>query len=160
MIPNAISERLIEETDVQYADAVESKMLVFQQALYSGDVPENTKVILENNGVLVVDGEGGSQALEYKGKIITAGEFITAVKADASLYNAFNAATYSRAAYYYDDSAREVFRRIGTSRNNYNADSDFDEVMSDLVGEGSSIAVNNVVLKEKENEETGEKYYE
>ena len=33
LIPSAISERLIEETDVQYADAVESKKIVFQQAL-------------------------------------------------------------------------------------------------------------------------------
>ena len=33
LIPSAISERLVEETDVQYADAVESKIAVFQQAL-------------------------------------------------------------------------------------------------------------------------------
>lgn len=160
MIPNAISERLIEETDVQYADAVESKMLVFQQALYTGDVPENTAQILAKNGVEVVENGDGSQALVYKGQTILARDFITAVKGDASLYNAFNAATYSRAAYYYDDSAQEVFRRIGTSRNNYTAESDFDEVMGKLVGEGSAIEVNNVVLVEKENEKTGEKYYE
>ena len=35
MIPSAISERLIEETDVQYADAVKSKEIVFQQAMYN-----------------------------------------------------------------------------------------------------------------------------
>ncbi|MDO4508229.1 MAG: hypothetical protein Q4B65_02505 [Candidatus Saccharibacteria bacterium] len=159
MIPSAISERLIEETDVQYADAVESKMLVFQQALSSGDVPENTTRILEENGVLVKDGGNGSSVLEYKGKTISAGEFITAVKEDAGLYNAFTAATYSRAAYYYDDSAKKVFRKIGTTRNNYTADSDFNEVMSGIVGEGSDINVNNVAMVQKENER-GEKYYD
>ena len=30
LIPSTISERLVEETDVQYADAVESKKIVFQ----------------------------------------------------------------------------------------------------------------------------------
>lgn len=160
MIPNAISERLIEETDVQYADAVESKMLVFQQALYDNSVPENTARILESYNVKVVESGDGSAALEYKGRVIAARDFITAVKGDASLYNAFNAATYSRAAYYYDDSAREVFKRIGTSRNNYTSSSEFDEVMDKLVGEGSDITVNNVALVKKTNQETGEKYYE
>ena len=53
LIPAAISERLVEEMDVQYADAVESKKLVFQQALYSGEIPEDTAEILKNKGVLV-----------------------------------------------------------------------------------------------------------
>ena len=43
IIPSAISERLIEETDVQYPDAVKSKALVFQQAMYSGEIPADTK---------------------------------------------------------------------------------------------------------------------
>ena len=34
LIPAKIQERLIEETDVQYADMVASKMLALQQALY------------------------------------------------------------------------------------------------------------------------------
>ncbi|MBQ3445133.1 hypothetical protein IJG29_00120 [Candidatus Saccharibacteria bacterium] len=162
LIPVAISERLIEETDVQYADAVESKILVFQQALYSGEVPANTIKRLSDSGVMVgqvVDGEfkegthGGELALFYNGKVILAKDFVSEVNSNAGLYTAFNNATYTRAAYWYDESAEEVFREIGTSRNNYNADADFNEVMSELLGEGSDIAVNNVVEKEVETED-------
>jgi len=169
LIPAAISDRLIEETDVQYADAVQSKMLVFQQALYMGDVPDNTAERLKAKGVLVGylrDGEfvednksGVSSVLSFDGEIIPAAEFVVAVNSDARLYNAFNEATYSRAAYYYDESAQAVFKKLGASRNNYTAESDFDEVMSEALGEGNQIKVNNVVLVEKENE-AGEKYYE
>ena len=41
IIPSAISERLIEETDIQYVDAVESKMIVFQHAMSEGSLPQN-----------------------------------------------------------------------------------------------------------------------
>lgn len=168
LIPAAISERLIEETDVQYADAVESKILVFQQALVTGEVPSNTVARLEENGVTVgrmVNGEfvagaeGSNLVLMMNGEIIEAGNFVNAIHTNVGLYNAFNNATYSRAAYYYDDSAKEVFRRIGTNRNNYSADTDFEEVMNELLGEGNNIDVNNVLLVEKQNE-NGEKYYE
>ena len=161
LIPAAISERLIEETDVQYADAVESKMLVFQQALVSGDVPSNTIARLKDNGVLVgkvIDGEfkegeaGTNLALKMNDRIITADEFVHVANTDARLYNALNNATYSRAAYYYDESAIAAFKKIGTNRNNYNASSDFDEVMSGLLGEGNNIDVNNVALSEKKDE--------
>ena len=168
LIPAAISERLIEETDVQYADAVESKILVFQQALVSGEVPNNTVARLKDNGVLVgrvTEGEfqegasGTNLALKMGEKIVTAENFAREVNADVQLYNAFNNATYSRAAYYYDDAASEVFKKIGTNRNNYTAEDDFIEVVNGLMGEGNDIDVNNVELVEKQNEQ-GEKYYE
>ena len=60
VIPSAISQRLVEETDVQYADAVVSKELVFQQALKNGEVPQNTAEILKRNGVLVGYSDGDS----------------------------------------------------------------------------------------------------
>lgn len=156
LIPSAISERLIEETDVQYADAVESKKLVFQQAMKNGELPENTVAVLRQNGVEVENTENGEIQLKMGNKIITADNFIAEVSSDINLYNAFNIATYSRAAYYYDDAAKEVFKKIGTTRNNYTKDSDFDEVMDTLVGQGSSINVNNVVATEKT--EDGETY--
>lgn len=168
LIPAAASERLIEETDVQYADAVESKILVFQQALITGDVPKNTVKKLAENGVAVgkvVDGEfiegaeGTDLALLIDGEIIEAANFKTAVKNNIKLYNAFNNATYSRAAYYYDDSAREVFQKIGTSRNNYSESGDFEETLSRLLGEGNNIDVNNVHLVEKKDDK-GKVYYE
>ena len=153
-IPAAISERLIEATDVQYADAVESKILVFQQALESGDIPSNTVKRLEGQGV-----EVNGSTLTFKGETITAGNFIDKVHSNAAFYNAFTAATYDRAAYFYDEPAEEVFRKIGTTRDNYSKSSGFDVVMSKLVGEGSDVNVSNVGLVEKENEK-GEKYEE
>lgn len=153
-IPAAISERLIEATDIQYADAVESKILVFQQALLDGDIPENTVKRLEGQGVKV---DGSS--LVFKGKTITAENLISKIHSDVNFYKAFTAATYDRAAYFYDAPAEEVFRKIGTTRDNYNKNSEFDSVMNRLVGEGSDVSVSNVGLIEKVNEK-GEKYQE
>lgn len=150
LIPAAISERLIEATDVQYADATESKFLVFQQALETGDIPENTIKRLGNQGVKV-DGN----TLIYKNETITADNFINKVHSNVGFYNAFTAATYDRAAYYYDESAEKVFKKIGTNRNNYSADSNFEEVMNKLVGKGSDINISNVGLVEKTNEKGG-----
>ena len=175
LIPSAISERLVEETDIQYADAVESKKIVFQQALYNGEIPENTASILKENNVLVgyYDGdnfiesnknEDGELVLKTEDKTISAKNFITEVSHDVKLYNAFNNATYSRAAYYYDEAADKVFKNIGTNRNNYSSESDLDEVIDSKMGSGSNINVNNVSLvkREVENEKTGkvEVYYE
>ncbi|MBQ9017733.1 hypothetical protein IJ118_01570 [Candidatus Saccharibacteria bacterium] len=160
LVPVAFSERLIEETDVQYADAVESKLLVFQQALYSHDIPENTITRLKNSGVDLAEGENGEYALLFRGQVINAKDFVAAVKSNAELYDAFNNATYSRAAYWYDDAARKIIRNLGTERNNYSDDSDFDEVMSKLTGEGSNVSVNNVTLTTRTTEDGSEEVYE
>lgn len=168
LIPSAISERLIEETDVQYADAVESKKIVFQQALLNGEIPDYTASILAENGIevgYIKDGNfisgnkiDGELVLKQGDKIITADNFIKAVSEDLTLYNAFNNATYSRAAYYFDEDAKKTFRDIGTNRNNYTSESDFNETMSKILGEGSDINVNNISTIERElkNEQTGE----
>ena len=174
MIPSAISERLIEETDVQYADAVRSKEIVFQQALESGKLPTNTVSILKGQGVLVgylEDGEfiegnetDGELVLKVGDNIITADNFIDEVNHNVNLYNAFNLATYSRAAYYYDESAEEVFKKIGTSRNNYTGNNNLEDVMESKLGKGSDINVNSVSRQEKSeiDERTGREvtYYE
>ena len=162
LIPAALSDRLVEETDVQYADAMESKKLVFQQALYSGSVPKDTTELLKNRGVLVGYEENGEfietnqregeLSLKVDNEIISAKDFVKAEWENVKLYDAFNEATYGRAAYYYDASARNVFSRIGTTRNNYTSESDFDVVMDRMMGEGSSISVNDVELVEKTQE--------
>ena len=167
LLPSAISDRLVEETDVQYADAVESKGLVFQQAMRSGNVPANTITKLKDAGVdvgyieegrFIESSEGNhSVALKMGDKIITADNFMTEMNNNASFYNAFNEATYSRAAYYYDESAQAVFRRIGSTRNEYSGDGDFEEVMEKMVGSGSDIDVNNVAMvRETITNENGE----
>lgn len=153
LIPSAILERLVEETDVQYADAVESKKLVFQQAMQVGELPDNTIEVLRQSGVETEKTENGEVVLKIKDKTVTAANFINEVNSDAELYNAFDNATYSRAAYYYDDAAKEVFKKIGTTRNNFTADSDFNTVMSSMLKEGSNVSVNNVgVVAEDDSE--------
>ena len=156
MIPSAISERLIEETDVQYADAVESKKLVFQQALKNGELPEDTVEVLKEHGVEVgymngdfVEGNkaNGELILKLDNKIITADNFIEEVNTNLKLYEAFDSATYKRAAYYFDDAAEKVFRKVGTSRNNYTEASDFDEVVSGKMGEGSNIEIGSASIQ-------------
>lgn len=172
LIPSAISERIVEETDVQYADAVQSKALVFQQALSSGNIPSDTAERLKKEGVLVGYSDGGnfvetnsanvSLSLKYSDKIVSANDFYSVVNSDAKLYNAFNKATYQRAAYYYDESAEKVFKKIGTTRDNYSSDSDFNDTMNRIMGEGSNVNVNNVVLVKRIKEEDGKQtsYYE
>ena len=148
LIPSAISERLVEVTDVQYADAVKTKSVVFQQALASGEVPTNTAERLAVNGVKVgnvvngtfVESENGT-SLQYNDKVISASEFSSEVSTNAGLYDAFNSATYSRAGYYYDSGAQESFRRMGISRNNFSSDGSFEEVMTEVMGEGNNITV-------------------
>ena len=135
LIPSAISERLVEETDVQYADSVDMKIEIFKKALSNGTVPSNTAERLKNAGVEV---EGNS--LKMDGKTISASEFPSAVKSNVKLYDAFTSATYNRAAYYFDDSADTVFKQIGSSRNNYkSSDKSFEEIMTDAVGSGNGI---------------------
>lgn len=167
ILPAAISERLIEETDVQYADAVESKMVVFQQALYSGDIPDDTTQKLQknqvevgyidDNGNFILNNKSGKRsALRFNGKIIEAKDFIKEANQDSLLYEAFNNATYSRAAYYYDDAAIKVFNQIGTNRNNYRSNIDFDYTTDKIIGTGSNINVNSVAKVERTREENGE----
>ena len=170
IIPSAISERLVEETDVQYADMVESKKIILQQALRTGDVPDDTAEFLKSDGFLVgyIDDNGdfvennksGRVSVLKKGdEIITAEDFISRVSTDSTLYAAVNKATYDRAAGYYDAEAKKVFKEIGTSRNDFSSDSDFDEVAEVLMGDGSNVNINSVSKVEKKSD-TGEIYYE
>ena len=156
LIPSAISERLLEETDVQYADAVESKTIVFAEAMKTGDIPKDTASRLEENGATIITNEDGSVSVSIDGKVISATEFYDEIHNNSKLYNAFTKATYNRAAYYYDSAAKEVFRNIGTNRNNYTADSDFNETMSNLIGKGSNITTNGVTLVKHTEEVDGE----
>ena len=147
--PVALSERLVEETDVQYADGVQSKQLVFQEALKEGKVPENTAARLKENGVIVgnVDASGNfvesadGKSVKVGDKIVSADNFYAEVNNNVTLYSAFNNATYDRAAYYYDERAQDTFNDIGVTRNSYNSDSEFDEVMDGIMGEGSNVTV-------------------
>lgn len=170
IIPSAISERLVEETDVQYADMVESKKIILQQALRTGDIPDDTAELLKESGILVgyLDDNGNfiennksgkASVLKRNDEIIIAEDFISKVSTDPTLYSAINKATYDRAAGYYDEEAKKVFREIGTSRNNFNSDSDFNETVEVLMGNGSNVNINSVSAVPKKSA-TGAIYYE
>ena len=165
LIPTALLERLVEETDVQYADGVESKIIVFQQSLMDGRIPENTAQKLKKNGVLVGYVEGDefietneadrSLSLKMQDTVISAEDFAQEANENVALYNAFTNATYGRAAYYYDTAAEKVFRKLGTDRDNYSKDVSFEDTVSGMLGEGSDIDVNSVVLKQEKVVENG-----
>ena len=174
ILPAAVQERMIEATDVQCADMVMSKNIAIQQALTEGELPDDTTKILNEKGIQVgyinESGEfvennkaGVSLVLKKDSNIIEAKDYVDKILNDASLYNNVNDATYGCAAYYYDESANEVFENLGTKRNNFTSDSDFNEVVNSLMGEGSNVDINTVSLVEKEqtNQETGatETYY-
>lgn len=153
-IPSDISDRLVAQTDVQYADAVESKKIVIAEALKSGSFPSDTAQQFADEGYLIgyfdendnfVETNQASQALVIKkdDQIITADKFIETVSSDAKLYAAMNKATYGRAAYYYDDAATEALRDLGISRNNYtDGNKSFEEVMDSALGVGSDTNIN------------------
>ena len=52
-IPSDISDRLVAQTDVQYADAVESKKIVIAEALKSGSFPSDTTQQFADEGYLI-----------------------------------------------------------------------------------------------------------
>ena len=168
---DAISTRLIEETDMQYADGVQSKALVFQNALENGNIPSSTGERLEQEGVTVgylegdtfvasnvgkrevaandaaitySDADGAALSLKLAdGTVVPANRFYYEVNHNVELYNAFTNATYSRAAYYYDEEAQRVFREIGTSRNNYNSGESLNDVMDSIMGSGHNFGLDS-----------------
>ena len=178
MIPSMISERLIEAFDVQWADAVESKILVFKAALENGRVPKVTADSLKeiantfNNYSasigFIKDGEfmesnkndSGELVIKVNDEIIKPKDFVSKVHNDYKLYKAFDAATYSRAAYYYDEPAMKVIKKY-SSRNNYTSDSELSEVIDTILGDGNDISANGVYLsKTEENGEEKVEYVE
>lgn len=164
-VPAMIYDKLVEVTDIQHADAVESEILVFQQVLKAGDIPDDVAQTLKENGILVgyLEDEkfvenhksGKNSALSFNGRIIPYEDFVKEMHTDNRLYNIFisKLVAFSRAAYYYDASANAVFSKLGTSRNNYSEDVDFNTTMNNIVGSGSNINVNSVSIVEKTKED-------
>ena len=99
IIPSSISENLVEEVDVQYADAVESKILVFQQAMKNGDLTEGMISRFEECGISVFKTDSGQYAVKIDDKTVSANDFYSEIHNNIKLYDAFNKATYERAAY-------------------------------------------------------------
>jgi len=138
---DAIQTRFVEVTDTQYADAVQSKELVFQKALKEGKIPINTFNRLKEEEVIIgyLDGETfvesnvgpvieekeppeedklGPLSVKMGDKIISADDFYYEINHNIKLYGAFTKSTYGRAAYYYDDKAQQVFEKVGIAGSN------------------------------------------
>lgn len=142
LMPAAIHERLVEETDTQYADGQMSKVVVLQELFKTGNVPsdvaENLKesqyiVGYEGSGEEDEDGDGFIEAnkhpqadedcaengacaqlsVKHGDEIIHANEILNKFNNDVEFYRAVNNATYGRAAFYYDDAANDVFEKLG-----------------------------------------------
>ena len=158
ILPSALMTRLLEATDVQYPDAIISKQLVFQQALKSGEIPEDEAKILkqhnilvgyeENGGFVEINNAGRELSLKMSNKIVTANSFMGEIWHNVELYDAINEATYGRAAGYYDDSANNVFsQQIGTNKKDYDNDLSYSEVLEKKMGSGSDISIGNISLQ-------------
>ena len=152
-LPSDLNDRLISQTDVQYADAVESRNLAISEALKSGDFPSDTTEKLKSDGYDIgyideynnfIETNKAPYALAIRkdDKIIPADQFLSTVKSDVKLYNAINKATYDRAAGYYDEAADKVFKEIGVSRNNFTTDASFEEVLSHNLGYNTNVEIN------------------
>ena len=166
ILPAAISARLSEETDTQYAYSRETQFLIFQAAMRGqdengkdtgkgGDLPDNVVEVLKWKGVLVgypdPDAEGGfveannldsgELSLKVDDKIVSADDFIDEIHENVKLYNAVTEALYSRAGLWYDESANKMFNERGISRDSFTSDSDFDKAMIKEVGTGSAIEI-------------------
>ena len=159
-IPVHISNILAETTDMQHADMVKSMEIAYQQSLRDGDFDENAAISMKEKGMLVgyVDGEDFIEAtyhedglvIKFKNKIITPDEFISMMN-DVEFFDIVTSSSpmFSQAMGYHDEAARDVFRKIGTSRNNFTGESKLNEVVSKKIGEGSDVDVNSVSLVKK-----------
>ena len=156
LLPSAISTLLTDATDIQCANGTIDKEWAFIEILRQGSVPSDTIVKLKSKNVLVgnIDSDGNftessnGTALKKGDKIIKASEAYDAFQTDVELFNALDYATYSCAAFYYDDAAEKVFADLHTARNNYSESSDFNEVIDSAVNTGD-ININNVTYVKK-----------
>lgn len=161
-IPSLFNDLILEATDVQKADHIESSKIAFQTAMREGDIPNNTAKLLKEKEYLVgyLDQNGNfiennqskqPTILKKGGQIITADEFITETneKRNVDLYKAFKYASYDEGAYYFDDAAEDVFQDINVSRNEFkNENVTFDSAINDKLNT-KNININNVERKEE-----------
>lgn len=160
VFPALIHDRLAEEFDMQHTDMVTSMELVYQQSMRDSELPKSTISALKEKGVLVgymkngefieAEKHDGELVMKFNDQIITANDFMSATK-DREFFGALTSSSpaFSQSIGYHDASAREVFKRIGTNRNNYTSETDFNELMEKKMGEGSDINVNSVSLVKK-----------
>ena len=161
-IPSLFNDLILEATDVQNADHIESSKIAFQGALKQGEIPNDTAKLLkekdylvgylDQNGNFIEDNDSKQPSVLKKGdQIITADNFIveTNEKNNVDLYKAFKYAAYDKGAYYFDAAAEDVFADINVSRNEFkDENTTFDSAMNSKLNT-KSININNVERKEE-----------
>ncbi len=169
-IPALFNDLIIEATDVQNADHIESSKIVFQEALQTGNIPNDTTELLkekeyqvgylDDGGNFIENNKSGKPSVLKKGgQIISANNFISETNNNIDLYNAFKYAIYDKAAYYYDEAAQKVFEEINVSRNQFKDETTtFDSAMNDKLNT-KNISLNNVERHEETKvDEDGNEY--
>ncbi len=160
-IPALFNDLIIEATDVQNADRIESTKIAFAGALEAGDIPGDTTKFLnekeyhvgyldENNNFVESNDSKRPSVLKKGNTIISANEFVDKATEDIDLYKALKYAVYDKSAYYFDDAAEDVFKDINASRNEFkNSETTFTSAINDKLNT-KNIQINNVERKEEE----------
>ncbi len=165
-IPEHITHNLNAATDTQCANGTIDKEWVFIESLRTGSLPSDTIKNLNKKDIQIgiLDAEGNftesknGTILKKDNQYLSGTELYDEFQNDTDLYAALNSATYSCAAYYYDQSAEEVFENIGTSRNNYSENTNFTDIINSAFKNTSNININSVSTEERTviNEETNQ----
>lgn len=157
IIPAQIGNTLREASDVQCANGTIDKEWVFIETLRNGQIPSDTIRKLKEKNVLVgyldenntfIESTTGTK-IKASGKILDSDNLYDEFQNNINLYGALDYATYSCAAYYYDQSAQEVFSKLGTTRNNYSDENTFNDILNSSISNGSNININSVSLNKK-----------
>ena len=170
--PDTIKTNLVEATDIQCANGTIDKEWAFIETLRTGDVPSDTVSYLKQSNILIGRLDENNNFIEdahgtllKRGDQLLSGDALfDAFQTDVGLYDAFNNATYSCTAFYYDDAAQTAFSSIGTNRNNLGEDINFEELLNNT-NEKSNITIDSATKKtrtvtDENGDQATEVYYE
>lgn len=151
VIPDTIKNYLFGSSDVQCANGTIDKEWAFIEVLRQGAAPSDTIENLRNSGYLIGRLDENNQFVEdphgtllKSGNNLLSGEdLFNAFQSDTNLYKAFDSATYSCTAFYYDEPANQAFSEMGVSRNSYYSEDSFDEALASIMDGTSDISINN-----------------
>ncbi len=151
-VPDLIKTNLVEATDIQCANGTIDKEWAFIETLRQGSAPSDTVANLKNSGYQIgylnennefVEDPHGT-LLKSGDKFLSGDKLFDAFQSDTKLYKAFNEATYSCAAFYYDDAANQTFKDLGANRNSSYIEGGFKDTLDKTVEGTSDINFNSV----------------
>ena len=164
LVPDFFKTSLVDATDLQCVNGIIDKEWAFIETLRQGSAPADTIENLKGSGYLIGRVDENNQFIEDPhGTLLKSGdallsgdELFEAFQNDADLFKAFDSATYSCIAYYFDEPAEQTFNEIGVSRNSYYSEDSFDDALSSIVEGTSNISINNVTKTEQQVSNNGQ----